>query len=188
MSLEQYAQNNLFLNVNFRSSTTQPGVVAYRGELVLVEGEIADTQGRRRPPLVVMRHAVLLEKDGKLLMSAGYIDSLDHLPLFIEKYRDDFAPDMKAMFFVVNLTKPVLVKLDGIDFVLIPLLEGITWNEMCDEFALEKVDFKGQSAADKVYTTYQAFLDYAPKYDTVASFDDAMTLTADIKRVARGPV
>lgn len=188
MAIEQYAQDSLLFNMNFKSNTSKPGVVAYRGELVLIEGEIADAQGRRKPPLSVMRHAVLLEQDSKLIMSAGFVDKLDQIKLFIEKYQADFAAGMRAMFFVVNITKPMLLDINGMTFVLIPLVDGVTWNQMCDEMTVEKVDLKGQSSADKVVTLYHAFSDYQPKYDAVTSMEEAMTFTADIKREGRGPV
>ena len=42
MSLEQFKSSGLSFNSNFLEQTSQPGVSGYRGELVLVEGEIAD--------------------------------------------------------------------------------------------------------------------------------------------------
>ena len=43
-----------FFNSNFREATSQAGWEAYRGELVVQEGEVADAQGRRRPSCWVM--------------------------------------------------------------------------------------------------------------------------------------
>ena len=187
MLIDKYEQDGLLFNVNFKANASEAGVCAYRGELVLEEGEIGDADGRRKPPKALVYQAVILSKDDKLIMSAGTIDTLDLLPTFVEKYKGDFAPEMNALFYVVNITKPMIVEMEGIAFYLIPLQGGLTWNEMIEEFGLEKSDFKGQSAADKVVTANSEFKSYKPKYETL-SYDDARGFTADIKREVHGAV
>lgn len=187
MLLDKYNQADLLFNSNFTEKASEEGVVAYRGELVLVEGGIADEKGHAKPPLALIRHAVLLSSNDKLAFVVGCIDELSLLQTFIEKYQADFADDMQALFFVVNITSPMQVELNGINYVLIPLTAGVAWNELLEELALEKSDFKGQSPADKIITAWNAFKDYAPKYEKV-SYDDAMAKTADIKREALGAV
>ena len=187
MLIEKYEQQGLLFNVNFKANGSN-GEQAYRGELILVEGEIADEQGRRKPPLAIMRHAVLLEKDGQLIMASGCLDKLELLNAFIEKYKTDFSPDMKAVFYIVNITKPMQVALEGVNFILIPLADGIAWNELTEEMGLEKSDFKGKSTGDKVVTVYEEMCQYTPKYDVVPDYATAAGFTADIKREARGPV
>lgn len=187
MSLEQYEQSHLLFNTNFKDKTSEAGMEAYRGELVLVENE-KDDKGHPKPPLAVMRHAVILTKDDKLCFVVGCIDELSYLDSFIEKYKSDFADDMKVLFFVVNITKSMQLEIDGINYVLIPLTEGVAWNELTEELALEKSDFKGQSPADKIVTAYEEFKSgYTPKYDTV-SYQEAMASVADIKRAPVGAV
>jgi hypothetical protein len=188
MLLEKYEQEGLLFNTNFNEHTSEPGKVAYRGELVLVEGEVADSQGRRKPPVSVMRHAVLLSDHNKLAMVVGSLDHLSQMQSFIDKYKGDFAEGMKAVFFVVDLKDALQLDVEGEHFVLIPLTEGVAWNEMVDELALEKSDFKGQSAGDKVLTLFGEMADYAPKYPTVASMEEALSYTADIKREGKGAV
>ncbi len=188
MLLDKYEQDALLFNMNFKSNASDPDTVSYRGELVLIEGEVADDQGRRKPPVAIARHAVLLEKNDKLAMSVGFIDDLALLETFVEKYGADFAADMCALFYVVNITVPMQLEMNGVNFILIPLTDGIAWNEMAEELGLEKSDFKGQSPADKIVTAYNELKTYKPKYGSVASFDEAMANTADIKREARGPV
>lgn len=185
MALKQYEQNSLLLNTNFLE--TADDMTGYRGELVLVEGEIADDKGRKKPPLAVMRHAIVLEQNDKLLLVVGMIDRLDMVESFLELYKDDLAADAKVLFYVVNLTEAVQVDKDGIHFVLIPLTEGVAWNELVDELCLEKSDFKGQSPTGKIITVYDELKSYAPKYETV-DYDTAMGKTADIKREGYGAV
>lgn len=187
MLLEKFEQEGLLFNTNFTEKTSEAGTVAYRGELVLVEGEVADAQGRRKPPVSVMRHAVLLAKGDQLAMLVGCLDHLGQFKELLEKHKAEFAPDMKVVLFVVDITGPMQVEIDGINFVLIPLVQGVAWNELMDELALEKSDFKGQSAGDKVLTAWQAFSDYKPKYPQVA-FEEALQKTANIKRETLGAV
>jgi hypothetical protein len=59
MALQQYKENNLLFNINFLEASSG-GLDGYRGELVLVEGEVADAKGHAKPPVEVMRGAVLL--------------------------------------------------------------------------------------------------------------------------------
>lgn len=186
MLLDTYEQQGRLFNTNFKEKTSA-GSLAYRGELVLVEGEVADAQGRRKPPVVLMKGAVLLSDADKLKLLAGTLDEMAHITSLLELYQADFAPDMRAMLYVVNIAKPMVADIAGIPFILIPMTDGMVWNEMVDELKLEKGDFKGQSSGDKVITVLEAFKDYAPKYDKV-SLEEAMTRTNDAKRESRGPV
>ncbi len=61
------------------------------------------------------------------------------------------------------------------------------WNELVDLAALEKGDFKGQSATGKIVTVYNALSDYKPKGDKV-SLDEALKRTVELQRSGRGPV
>jgi hypothetical protein len=66
--------------------------------------------------------------------------------------------------------------------------EGTVWNDFNEELALEKTDFKGQSAQDKVVTVYKTVkTDYKPKYPEV-SWDEAQALTVEVKKELRGAV
>ncbi len=187
MLLDTYEQSGLLFNTNFKSATSKDGTVGYRGELVLIEGEVGDDKGHTKPPVAVMRHAILLAEGDKLTFVAGALDQLEMLTNFIDKYKADFAEGMKAHFYVVNIKQPMQVEAEGVNFVLVPLKEGVVWNELIDELALEKSDFKGQSAADKIVSLMGYYKDYQPKFDTIA-LDTAMTMTADIKREGYGAV
>jgi len=187
MLFDSYDENTLLLNSNFKSKADADNTYAYRGELVLIEGEVGDAMGRKKPPVSVMRNAVLLSVDDKLALIAGCLDELDQLSQLVEKYKDDFAADMKAMMFVVNITKPMQVVLEGVTFVLIPLTEGIAWNELLDELYIIKSDLKGQSAAQKVVTAYSEFGSYKGKGEVV-TLDEAAAFTADIKREGYGAI
>lgn len=187
MPLERFKAEGLLFNSNFLDTTSEAGVAAYRGELVLVEGGIGDAKGHAKPPVEVMRGAVLLADADKLKLLVGAVDEVASLNTLVEKYAADFAPDMQAVLYAVNLKAPVQVEVAGVTFVLIPLVQGVPWNEVIDELALEKSDFKGQSAADKVLTLSKELQGYKPKYPLV-SLDEALANTTEAKREAWGAV
>jgi hypothetical protein len=186
MPLSTYKDSGLLFNQNFLEQTSQQGLFGYRGELVLIKGEVADDKGHAKPPVQLMRGVAILADD-KMKMIIGALDQLQSINTFIEKYKNDFADGMQAVLFVVDLTKPAQVELEGVNFILIPLVQGVPWNEMIDELGLEKSDFKGQSAADKLVTLSDELKSYRPSYPAM-SLDEAMTLTGDIKREAWGAV
>lgn len=186
MPLQTYKDSGLLFNQNFLEHTSEAGLYGYRGELVLIKGEIGDDKGHSKPPVDIMRGVALLADD-KLRMVIGALDRLDSIHNFVEKYQADFADDMQAVLFVVDITGPMQVAIDGINFVLIPLVQGVPWNEVIDELGLEKSDFKGQSAADKIVTLSEEMKSYKPSYPVV-SLDEALASTADIKREAWGAV
>ncbi|MEW8383823.1 MAG: hypothetical protein AB2704_18380, partial [Candidatus Thiodiazotropha taylori] len=105
----------------------------------------------------------------------------------IEKYKDLFSPEMKALLYVVNIESPAQVEIEGITFVLIPLVQGVPWNEAIDELALEKSDFKGQSSADKLVTLLDELKTYKPKYP-VTPLTDVVAGATDVKREGWGAV
>lgn len=186
MPLENFKNEGLLFNTNFLEATSEPGLFGYRGELVLVPGEVADAKGHNKPPVEVMRGAVLLGDD-KLRFLVGALDRIEHLGTLIERYRAVFAANMKALLYVVNIQDPVQVEIDGINFMLIPLVQGVPWNEAIDELGLEKSDFKGQSAADKIVTLLKEFAAYKPKYPQT-TLDAVLASATDTVREAWGAV
>ena len=186
MLLDTYETQGLLFNANFKESAG-PGRQAYRGDLVVVPGAVADAEGRRKAPEVLLKGAALLSEGDALKLIAGSLDDLAEIEALIGLYKADFAPDMKAVFYVVNVARPMIAEADGARFILIPMTDGMVWNELADELALEKSDFKGQSAGEKVATLHAAMQDYAPKYEVV-TLAQALALKTAAKRADRGPV
>jgi hypothetical protein len=186
MPLAQYKADGLLFNQNFLETTSTEGLSGYRGELVLIQGEIGDDKGHHKPPVAVMRGVVLLAGE-KIKLVIGALDDIAELPIFIEKYKADFDEDMLALLYVVNIDAPAQVDIGDIEFVLIPLLQGVPWNEAMDELALEKSDFKGQSAADKIVTLYEEIKGYKPKYAN-ALLEDVVASATAVKREGWGAV
>ena len=134
-----------------------------------------------------MVRGVTLLADDKLTLVVGAIDKLESIKAFIEKYKADCSADAKIVFFVVNIKDPMQVDVDGLEFIFIPMSQGVPWTEIIDELGLEKSDFKGQSAADKILTLYNEMQSYQPKYPQV-SVEEALASTEDIVREAWGAV
>lgn len=186
MLLDTYEKAGLFFNANFKEGAGGD-LQAYRGDLVVVEGAIADAEGRRKPPEVLLKAAVLLSAGNQLKLLAGSLDDLAEIEPLIAKYKPDFAADMKVVLYVVNVAKPTVATADGVDYLLIPMTDGLVWNELVDELAMEKSDFKGQGAGEKVATLAAALKGYKPKYPVV-SLAEAIAARTDAKRADRGPV
>ncbi len=177
----------LFFNANFREEASQAGWTAFRGELILKEGEVADAQGRRKPPLEVMKQAILLTAGETLKLLAGSLDELQYFPALLEKYGPDIQPGSVVVLFTVNIDNPFISTVNGAPVVFIPLVQGMVWNELIDIVALEKGDFKGQGAADKVLTLYNAIKGHQFKFPEVP-IEAAMGKTNGNKRENHGAI
>ncbi len=187
MLFDRYEQDQLLFNINFKESCSEAGKSAYRGELILIQGEVGDAQGRRKPPHLVLRHAIALAEGDKLALLAGSLDDVLNIKEVLAQYQADLKSGAVLMLFVVNIPKHLTVTIDGITCYLISMQDGMAWNEMCDLLGLEKADFKGQSAADKVLTALGAFADFKPKFATV-DLEGAFATRNDAKREGRGPI
>jgi hypothetical protein len=184
--IKKYEQDGLLFNVSFAEAASAAGVAAFRGRLALVEGVIADDKGNRRPPSVVMEHTVLLSKGEKLALVAGSLDKLAFLSDLVAKYKGDFTPETRAIIYVVDLIEPLQVELAGVNFALIPMVEGITWNELLDEAGLDKGDLKKLTSADKVHSVWENLKGFKPKGSAV-TLEAALAKTdATRTRVERG--
>lgn len=185
MLLDRYEP--YFFNSNFREAASAEGWEAYRGELVLVEGEVADDQGRRKPPHALFKQAAVLAKGDELKLISGSLEELQHWPAFMEKFGGDLNPGTVAVMFTVNIPKPFVSVINGATVAFIPLTEGLCWNELIDLAALEKGDFKGQGAGDKVVTVFNAFQGFKNKYPAMA-VDEALKTTNNAKREVHGAI
>lgn len=191
MLIDRYEQDQLLFNANLKGNTTQAGTEAYRGDLVLEEGEIADAMGRRKPPHSVVKQVALLASADKLTFVSGFLEKIEGLSLFADKYGKDMAAGATIVLFVENIAKPMQVEYQGFTYNLIPMLEGenTVWNELMEMLGLEKGDFKGQSAEDKVITLYEEFKKGFKSSAPQLSYADAVAQAIEVKKEARvGPV
>ncbi len=186
MLLDRYEP--YFFNSNFREAASEAGWEGYRGELIVVEGEVSDDQGRRKPPVALFKQAAVLAKGDELKLISGSLEALQHWPHFMEKFGADLNPETVAVMFTVNIPKGFVQTINGATVAFIPLVEGLCWNELIDLAALEKGDFKGQSAADKMVTVFNAFKGFKYKKLPESTVEEALKTTNNAKREAHGAV
>ena len=134
-----------------------------------------------------VKGAVLLADAQGLLLFCGSLDTVAHVPPLVDRYGPSLKPDSAVLLYVVDIAKPLAVELAGTRLLLLPLAEGIAWNELVDEMRLEKSDFKGQSSGEKVATVYAAWKHYKANPPLV-SLEDALAASSGAKRVIHGAV
>lgn len=118
---------------------------------------------------------------------SGSIDELQQFPFVLEKFGPGFNAGTVAVFFTVNIPKAFIAKVNSATVAFIPLVQGMVWNELADLVALDKGDFKGLGAAEKVVTVFNAFKGYQFKYPEV-SVDEALKTTNNAKRETHGAI
>ena len=166
---------------------TKSGQYAFRGDLIVKLGEFNEVANKRNPPEAVIKEAVILTDDTRLLMVVGNFSDILELPEFISRFTPDLATDCKPLFFIDNLKESVVVTVDRRQYTLIPLPSGMVWNELLDLCYLDKHDLKGQSTEDKVVTVYKALKSYQPKFKA-ATLDEVIANRTDTKREVWGAV
>ena len=187
MLFDAFEQAGLLLNPNFKESASSSGHFAYRGDLVLQEGEVADAQGRRKPPVSAMRQVVALEQGGKLTMLIGSLDSMSDVPTLMARYAEWLTPQTRVLLFVINAKQNLLSEVAGISLEIVALPEGAVWTELGEMLGLEKSDFKGQSAGEKVHTVFGALLEHRSR-STTLPWADAVTQVTDARRQIHGAI
>ena len=131
---------------------------AYRGDLVLELGEVGDALGHRKPPTATIKNTIVLAENDKIKLYVGSLDELALLPKLLNYYQADFADNVRIILFVVNINKPLVIEINSLSIAAIGMQEGLIWNELIDIAALDKSDFKGQSASEKIITVYLSLI------------------------------
>jgi hypothetical protein len=189
MLLETYQDKGLLTVTLVNGQTSDAGVYAYRGDLVLKEGTLRDgSTTDRRPPEALFIHSALIIENDKIKFINGLLPTLDLLPVFVEKYKDDIAPDATAIVYVENIGKGLQVELEGVTYVLLPFKEGLVWNEILEELYIEKSELKNQSAEDKVAIAYAAAKTYKSKSPLVSFTEAEENTIVVVKQAAVGAI
>jgi len=189
MLLENLDKQGLTFITNVLGKTSEAGISAYRGDLVLIQGAFREgSTTDRKPPELLLKQTAILADNDKFIFVSGLFDELAHVQTFLEKYKPVLSPETVALFFVENIASNMQVVLDGITFKFVPYKDGLVWNETMELLYIEKADLKGQSSEDKVVTVYEAAKGFSTKTDTIP-FEEALTKTIVVKKdVAVGPV
>jgi hypothetical protein len=189
MLLETYQDKGLLTVTLVNGETSKSGVYAYRGDLVLKEGSLRDgSTTDRKPPEKLMIHSALIIENDKITFVNGLLPTLDLLPMFIEKYKDDIAEGCTALIYIENIAKGLQVELSGVLYKLIPFKDGLVWNELLEELYIEKSELKNQSAEDKVAIAYEAAKTYNPKTPVVSFAEAEASTIVVVKDAAVGAI
>lgn len=186
MLLDTYQAKGLLTVTLVNGQTSDSGVYAYRGDLVLKEGKLREgttNANDRNPPESLLIHSALVIENDKIKFISGLLPELNLLPVLVEKYKDDLAEDCVALIYIENIGKGMQVVLEGVTYKLIPYKQGLLWNELLEELYIEKNDLKGQSAEDKVATAYREAKAYKPNTEIV-SFEEAEKNTIVVNKEA----
>lgn len=188
MLLDTYQQEERFwLTTLFGPTSAMPDCQAFRGEFVVLEGDLKAVAGKRTPPKAVLRQCVLLADGEALHMVAGNFASVDELPEFVNRFGSELAADCMPILFIDNIAGNACVEIEGKTYVLIQFKEGVVWNELLDLFYLDKQDLKGQSSEDKVATLYEASKSFKPDYPS-KTLDEVLATRTESKREVFGAV
>ncbi|MGR9101234.1 MAG: hypothetical protein ACU826_11770 [Gammaproteobacteria bacterium] len=189
MLLDRYNSQGLLAITSVLGAASGKGKYAFRGDLVLKEGELREGSDRdRKPPEAVIRQAVILAGEDKLLFVGGLLSELEKLELFAGKYREALTPETLLLFYVEDIGRPLKVDYAGCGFNLLPYGDGMIWNELLDLLYIEKSELKGLSAEDKVATMFEAARGFDVKTAAIG-FDEARGMTVEVVRdLAAGPV
>lgn len=187
MLLDNYEKEERFWLKSLLGATSTDDLQAFRGDFIVLEGELKASAGKRTPPKAIIKQAVLLADAEKLHMVAGNFESVDELPEFVARFKGDLAADCVPIFYIDNLAESCQVEIEGNRYVLIQFDEGMVWNELVESFYVEKSDLKGMSGEDKVVVLYQAGKDYKPSFPS-KTLDEVLAAKTDAKRQVWGAV
>jgi hypothetical protein len=164
MLLDTYQEQERYWLITAQGQTGTAGLYAFRGDLIVLHGEFDEVARKRAPPRAAIKQAVILANAEQLQFVAGNFSSIDELAPFVEIFQKDLAPDCIPVFYVDNIAASVQVQIGDHRYCLIHYDDGIVWNNLMDEFYVEKSDLKGLSAEDKVLVVAQAAKGHTHKY------------------------
>ena len=189
MLLETYQAKGLLTVTLVNGQTSDTGIYAYRGDLVLKEGSLREgSTTDRKPPVALLIHSALIIANDKIVFVNGLLPTLDLLPVFVEKYQADIAPDCTALIYVENISKALQVELGGLTYTLLPFKQGLVWNELLEELYIEKSELKNQSPEDKVAIAYAAAKTYKTKAPLVGWEEAEDNTFVVVKEAAVGAI
>ena len=184
MLLETYQAKGLLTVTLVNGQTSDAGIYAYRGDLVLKEGALREgSTTDRKPPEALLIHSALIVENDMIKFINGLLPTLDLLPVFVEKYKDDIAPDCIPLIYVENIGEELQVELEGVTYKLMPFKQGLVWNELLEKLYIEKSELKNKSAEDKVAIAYAAAKSYKPTSPLI-SYAEAEDNTFEVVKEA----
>ncbi len=169
--------------------SVQPGVFGFRGEIALKFAEkFAD---EARPPEIKLDQVMMTAAVGSAYIDflAGFALSLEHLRLLCEVLGDKLSPAGKYFFFAGNLdiSKKYQISYGGANFWVLPLDEATVYNELLEEFRMEKSDLKKLDTAGKLGAVRAKAAQFTEKWQQI-SFEEGLAIMGPIKVKENRPV
>lgn len=187
MLLKKYDEAGYLINANLNEACSG-GLTAFRGELVVVEGEMLDNTGRRKPPLKVLQQAAILADDNQLKFVSGMLDDVADVPVFLERYGKNMSRDTLVVIFVPNIDKPASLGVASTQVHLVSMEDGLPWPELMQLAGLEKADIKSLSPADKVQAVFKELSGFRPRNAISVDLAAVAALNNGKRREIRGAV
>lgn len=166
MLLDTYQEQERYWLITAQGPTGTAGLYAFRGDLIVLAGDFDEAARKRNPPKALLKEAVILATAEKLQFVAGNFASIDEVPEFAARFQDELGADCVPIFYVDNIAANAQVQIGAHRYVLIKFDDGIVWNNLMEEFYVEKGDLKSQSAQDKVLVLATAAKGHGYKYPT----------------------
>jgi hypothetical protein len=166
-----------------------PGLFGFRGEIALKFAEkFAD---EARPPEVKLDQVMMTAASGtnSIAFLAGFAVSLEHLRLLCQVLGDKLSPAGKYFFFAGNLdiSKKYQMAYGGATFWVLPLDEATVYNELLDEFRIEKSDLKKLDTAGKLAAIAAKAAEFTEKWPQI-SFEEGLAVMGPIRIKENRPV
>ena len=188
MLLNKYEQAGYLCNANLNEPCTDSKLQAFRGELIVMEGEMLDASGRRKPPLTVLPQVALLADENRLQFIAGMLENVADIPALLARYGEDIGGDTLGVIFVYNIDKAVTLNHHGSNLHLIPMDDGLPWSELMQLAGLEKADIKNLAPADKVRAVFRELTGFRPRGAATVELAALPALSNGKQREIRGAV
>jgi len=166
-----------------------PGVFGFRGEVAL---KFADKlSDEARPPEIKLDQVMMAAPVGATTISflAGFAVSFDHLRLLCEVLGEKLGPDGKYFFFAGNLdiSKKYQICYGGATFWVLPLDEATVYNELLDQFRMEKADLKKLDTAGKLNAIANKAAQFTEQWPQLR-FEEALEIMGPVKIKENRPV
>lgn len=168
---------------------TPSGQIGFRGEIAL---KFADKMSdEARPPDIKLDQVMMVAAPGSPTISflAGFSPSLAHLRLLCEILGDKLTAGGRYFFFAGNLdiSKKYLIPYGGAKFYVLPLDEATVYNEVLEQFRMERSDLKRLDTGAKLDAILAAAKNFTEEWDEI-SFDEGLNIMGPVKIRENRPV
>jgi len=160
-------ENKLEWQPSFKGALGVAGRYGYRGALVVTEG--------KTKPLTVLKQAIAVSDDEKMLFFAGELESFDDFEAAFERYKGLFSPETLTAFYFSDIAGDAVFDYEGVSVHAFSLDESSVWNELVEAADLDKKELKRMGSEEKLDTIYDE-LKRTPLRAASKSYEEARAL------------